>query len=324
MAKLMATILILLSTLIPLMGCFDTSGDEVEGELEGPDSEEAQRTEEGAEQEEKHARDHGDLESFVFSFLEAINRGDENEVELMVRFENGEEESPADSVIAEFVNFSMDTANVHVLEGEQARATTSKYFDDMEQYEAEIVSILIAGRYEGDGAEKYGNSSMMIRNDLLVREQEDNWEVVGSFTHTPLSVEQIAANQGGLLFTPEAFISEYYNQLENKEHDELFNKFSDTYHTYQEDGLQTDAEKFVEKLTKRETELQDIRVIMGDLYNEEIQEVIPELLPYTTEKDDYIVRVQYRLNQGGPPYTEDILVSEINGEWQISTIHRYD
>ncbi|AXF55769.1 hypothetical protein [Salicibibacter kimchii] len=257
------------------------------------------------------------LESFLFDYFEAINRGDEEAAEQMI--DPGTGEQGAQYILEEFDNFRIENINIQSLE--EGQVSPVDYFYEHDIGETDAVSVLLEGDYRGEEEEKYGSGDVVIRNDLLVHEQGENSEVLGSFIHTPLSPEQSAAAQGGLLFTPEAFVAEYYQRLENENYDQLFELLSDT---YRHDELNMNANQYEELLSKGEVQFQDVHVSMGELFEEEIQEVVPDLLSYTTDNDDYIVRAQYRPGSDERLLTEDVLVSDIDGEWRISMIHRYE
>ncbi|QQK77073.1 hypothetical protein HUG15_16810 [Salicibibacter cibarius] len=257
------------------------------------------------------------LESFLSHYFEAINRGDEEEVERMSDLGIGEQD--VQDILEEFENFQMESLNIQPLEEEQTSPV--HYFYEHDIGEADIVSVLLEGHYQGGEGEKYGSDDVVIRKDLLVIEQAGTPEVFGTYIHTPLSSEQSAASQGGELFTPETFVAEYYQRLENDNYDQLFELLSET---YRNDELQMNANQYAEFLSDSDIQFQDVHVTMGELYEEEIQEVVPDLLSHTTDNDDYIVRVQYRPGSDERLFTEDVLVSDIDGEWRISMIHRYE
>ncbi|QDI91013.1 hypothetical protein EPH95_07315 [Salicibibacter halophilus] len=257
------------------------------------------------------------LQSFIFHYFEAVNSGDEEEIELMSQLRS--DENDIQNILEQFDNFQIESINIKTMEQEQASPLQHFYEHDIE--EAEAASVLLEGHFQGEEGDRYGNGDVVIRNDLLVNEQGENSEVIDSFIHTPVSPEQSATAQGGLLFTPEAFVAEYYNRLENENYEQLFELFSEE---YRQDELQMTADQYVELLAEGEAQFQDVHVTMGELYEEEIQEVVPDLLAYTTDNDDYIVRAQYRPGSDERLFTEDVLVSEIGGEWRISMIHRYE
>ncbi|SDI57856.1 hypothetical protein [Natribacillus halophilus] len=309
--------LLLLTVLLPLASCFNAS-EEVDNDIDAGD----EATEEGSAQEEENSEEEGtpSLETFVYNYFTAVNSGDEEEVALVTNFETEEGQGATEAIVEEFEQFSMNDLNIQVLEEEQASRVDFFYDYYPEEDSIEAVSVLIEGEFGGDDAELYGDETMVIRNDLLIHEQAEDWEVIGNFAHTPLPAEQSAATQGGLLYTPEAFVAEYYQRLENEEYDQLYEFFSEDYR----DERQMDDDEYVEELSEGEIEPRDTQVIMGELFAEDVQEVIPELFAYTTENDDYIVRAQYQTDSDEHLFTEDVLVSEIEDEWRISMIHRYE
>ncbi|QQK80922.1 hypothetical protein HUG20_14160 [Salicibibacter cibi] len=312
--------LLLLTVLFLSVSCFHTPDVSNSNDIDDGDSREPP-AEDPEEDHEAHAEADRDgeetLESFLSRYFEAINSGDEEEAERMSDLRTGEQD--IQDILKEFENFQLESINIQPLEEEQTSPVHYFYEHDIE--EADIVSVLLEGHYRGNEEEKYGSSDVVIRNDLLVMEQGESPEVLGSFIHTPLSSEQSAASQGGQLFTPEAFVAEYYQRLENENYDQLYELLSET---YRNDELQMNANQYEELLSDGDIQFQDVHVTMGELFEEEIQEVVPDLLSYTTDNDDYIVRVQYRPGSDDRLFTEDVLVSDIDGEWRISMIHRYE